>query len=176
MANWIVAAARPGQEQRAIINARRQAFQPYQPVFYDYKRKLRRPLFGRYFFVDLGRDRSHWGAIKSTRGILYVITNNGDYSFMPPTEIAGLRSMENSNGVIDLRCLTNNKELFAKYGRRPQPVAEKQFAPGQEVRIVDGPFAGEKGLYEGMTIQQCEAVLLGWIGRVLVPLSQLEAA
>lgn len=172
-ASWVVAASRPGQLQRAVDNVRRQSFTPYPPVFYDYKCKRRRPLFGRYFFVDLGYDRNRWSAIHSTRGILYVICNNGELSFIPVEEIAKLRAMENDNGVIEL---PRNEEMFGQYGRRPTPVIEKKFTPGQKVKITTGTFAGEIGLYEGMTIKQCEAVLLGWIGRALVPLSALEAA
>lgn len=182
----VVVAARPGQEQRAATHSKRQYGRDsvYQPVFYDYKRKVRRPLFGRYFFVDIGRDRSKWGAIKSTRGVLYVITNNGEYSFIPDREIARLRSLENDNGVIelprknDLSLLdaAEYDDYFGKYGRKPEPISEKSFEAGQQVRIIGGAYNGEIGIYEGMTIKQCEAVLLGWLGRALVPLSQLEAA
>jgi transcription antitermination factor NusG len=173
IAKFVVVAARPGQESRAIVNAKRQAFVPYQPVFYDYRHKVRRPLFGRYFFVDLGYDQTRWGAIRSTRGVHYVVSNNGEFSFVPLREIEKLRAMENENGVIEL---PHKDEMFGKYGRRPRPIEEKNFAPGQKVRVTSGAFAGEVGLYEGMTIQQCEAVLLGWLGRALVPLSDLEAA
>lgn len=171
-ANWIVAASRPGQLQRAVENVRRQSFKPYPPVFYDYRCKRRLPLFGRYFFVELGSDRQRWNAIHSTRGILYVISNNGELSFVPASEIAKLRAMENDNGVIELP----RSAMFDHHGRKPEPVEEKHFAPGQSVRITQGTFAGEIGLYEGMTIKQCEAVLLGWMGRALVPLAALEAA
>lgn len=171
-ANWVVVASRPGQLQRAVENAKRQSFKPYPPVFYDYRCKRRLPLFGRYFFVDLGRDKSRWSAIHSTRGVLYVISNNGELSFVPASEIAKLKAMENDNGVIELP----RHELFSQHGRKPEPIKEKHFLPGQQVRITQGTFAGEIGLYEGMTIKQCEAVLLGWMGRALVPLTALEAA
>lgn len=171
-ANWVVTASRPGQLQRAVDNVKRQSFQPYLPVFYDYRCKQRRPLFGRYFFVELGQERRRWNAIHSTRGILYVICNNGGLSFLPSEEIAKLKAMENDNGVIELP----RSDEFSKYGRKPVPPEQKQFVRGQKVKITSGTFAGEIGLYEGMTIQQCEAVLLGWIGRALVPLSSLEAA
>lgn len=171
-ANWVVVASRPGQLQRAVENAKRQSFKPYPPVFYDYRCKRRLPLFGRYFFVELGSDRRRWSAIHSTRGVLYVISNNGELSFVPGSEIAKLKAMENDNGVIELP----RSELFSDVGRKPVPVEKKQFAPGQSVRITSGTFAGEIGLYEGMTIKQCEAVLLGWMGRALVPLAALEAA
>lgn len=174
MAAWVVVAARPGQEGRVVANAKRQSFKPYQPVFYDYRSKIRRPLFGRYLFVDLGRDRDRWNSIHGTRGVLYVICNNGMMSFVPAVEIAKLRAMENENGVITL---PKNDEMFSQYGRKPEPIEEKKFEPGQQVKIIDHQFfSGEIGIYEGMTIQQCEAVLLGWVGRVLVPMSKLEAA
>ena len=171
-ANWVCVASRPGQLQRAIDNAKRQSFRPYPPVFYDYKCKRRLPLFGRYFFVDLGHDRSRWNAIHSTRGVLYVICNNGGLSFVPSSEIAKLKALENDNGVIELP----RSEMFAHHGHKPLPIEKKHFTPGQKVRITDGTFAGEIGLYEGMTIKQCEAVLLGWMGRALIPMAALEAA
>lgn len=172
MTTWVVVAARPGQEQRAVRNCRQQSFRPYLPVFFDYRSKVRRPLFGRYFFVDLGPDRERWGAIRSTYGILYVISNENEFSLVPTTEIAKLKAMENENGVIELP----RSPLFDQFGRKPEPVQDKHFEPGQRVKIMGGTFAGEIGLFEGMTIKQCESVLLAWMGRALVPLSQLEAA
>lgn len=170
--NWVVVAAKPGQERRAVKNIDRQSFRPYQPLFFDWRRKVRRPLFGRYLFADLGPDRSRWSAIHGTYGVLYVITNNGELCFVPSREIARIKAMENENRVIELP----RGPLFSQYGHRPSPVEKKNFRRGQMVRITGGDFAGETGLFEGMTVKQCEAVLLGWLGRALIPLSQLEAA
>lgn len=169
MPAWIVAVTKPGEEDRAAVNCRRQGFLPYLPHYYDRLAKRRRILFPRYLFVDLAGGYVPWSAIHNTRGIRQVMSNNGQLSFMRDYEIDHLRSMENENGVIELPDRPTFGEL--KKGKAPPT----RIAPGEPVRIRgSGPFAGNIGVFQGQTVQQREKVLLAWLGAVLVPMGDLE--
>lgn len=172
---FVVVCAKPGEENRAVGNIRSLYVPLFNPQYYDRSRRLRRPLFGRYFFVDLPRHDQDggkmWGKVSNTRGVQYLLSNNGRPSYVPRKQIYQLRKSENENGIIDLPGRPTYAELKAECEHLGRIAT---FRPGQEVKIMKGPFAGSIGLYEGMTVQQRECVFLSWLGRALVPLEDLD--
>jgi transcription antitermination factor NusG len=74
---WGCAQTGPSQEQRALVNLRRQGFEAFYP-FYLAKTKKRKqtvikPVFSSYVFVRLGEDFP-WSSINSTYGVSRLLT------------------------------------------------------------------------------------------------------
>ncbi len=75
-----------------------------------------------------------------------LVCNGDDPAPVPPDVVAALQRREDSAG-------------FVKLERR------QQFAPGERVRVVDGVFADNLGLFEGMADRERVAILLDLLGR-----------
>ena len=120
MLAWHVVHSRSQQEARAAIELANQNFRVFLPIL------AAKPMFPRYLFVQFDRDKDPWGKVKSTRGCISLLLDG----FMP--------------AIVP----TDAIETIMAY-REPEPPADGQteFAPGQTVRIVDGPCKGIEGLF-----------------------------
>jgi transcriptional antiterminator RfaH len=141
---WAVAATRPRSEFKAERNLRNQGYAVHLPRFLDRRRVDL--LFPGYILVKIV---DVWHSILSTIGVAYVV--RGTDKFSPPARlpnsfIDGLRSRENTEGVVVL------------------PV--RRYERGQRIVVDHGVFAGRSAVYVGMSARQREIVLLGSLGRV----------
>ena len=93
----------------------------------DRKKKLQRPLFPGYLFVNIDLDPYIHLEIIKTPGVAYILSNNGK-----PTPIP-------ENQIVSLQKLLKNDVLI-----KPYPYLKI----GQKVRIVDGPLAGCEGILQ----------------------------
>jgi transcriptional antiterminator RfaH len=149
---WYVVHTRPRAEARAVLNLDRQGFTCYLPRYVKRRRHARRvetvaaPLFPRYLFVALDLARQQWWSVRSTFGVADLVFNGEQPARIPSGVIQDLKAREDEHGFVGLP-------------RRPQ------FAPGDQVRIVDGVFSACLGLFEGMADRERVAVLLDLLGR-----------
>lgn len=151
-ARWYVAQTQPHAERKAVVHLARQGFDVYLPCFLKRRRHARKietvsaPLFPRYLFVAIDMEAQRWRSIQSTVGVSHLVCNGEAPAIVPATVIDEIKGRQDENGFVHL-------------DQRPH------FAPGDEVRIVDGVFSACLGLFEGMADRDRVAVLLDLLGR-----------
>jgi transcriptional antiterminator RfaH len=149
---WYVVQTQPHAETKAMGHLVRQGFAAYLPRYLKRRRHARRvemvaaPLFPRYLFVTVDMETQRWRSIHSTTGVARLVCNGDDPAPVPPDVVAALQRREDAGG-------------FVKLERR------QQFVPGERVRVVDGVFADNLGLFEGMADRERVAILLDLLGR-----------
>jgi transcriptional antiterminator RfaH len=149
---WYVVQTQPHAETKAVGHLIRQGFEAYLPRYLKRRRHARRvemvaaPLFPRYLFVTVDIETQRWRSIHSTTGVARLVCNGEDPAPVPPDVVAALQRREDAAGFVTLE-------------RR------QQFAPGERVRVVDGVFADNLGLFEGMADRERVAILLDLLGR-----------
>jgi len=125
---WYVVHAKPKQEHRALENLHNQG---YQCVLPQYQRERVRlgaralydePLFPRYLFIRLDSVNMNWSPIRSTRGVIGLVSFGGIPAAMPA-------------GLVEA--------LMQRSERR-----ENLFCKGDRVLITAGPFSGLEGVFE----------------------------
>lgn len=150
MLAWHVVMSRAQQEARAAIELANQNFKVYLPVI-DAK-----PMFPRYLFVQMDRNKDPWGLIKSTRGCVDLLKNGYLPALVPQHAMNAIMSY--SPPLPE------------------QPDAPGTFAPGQAIKVVTGPLQGLEGLFQrdaGGRIS-CLIEILG--RRVELPKDSIRAA
>ena len=123
---WVVARTKPQQEGYALKNVVRQGYEAYLPRCIEPRTRRVAPLFPGYLFVNAPQ---RWRWLCSTYGILTVIlSTDGAPSQLPSRVIEDIRAREDKGGHIKL------------------PTGS--YYPGQRLRINDGLFRGEVGMYQ----------------------------
>ncbi|HWI29109.1 MAG TPA: transcriptional activator RfaH [Stellaceae bacterium] len=166
MIAWYVAYTQPNGEARAVEHLVRQGYATYLPRYRRIIRHARRqapmlrPLFPRYLFVGIDREAQPWRPIRSTCGVVGLVTAGDEPVPIGSEIVEGLRRQE-KDGAFDL----------------PSPV--QRLRAGDPVRLTEGPFADLVGRLLGMADHERVFVLLELLGRSVrtaVPLHAVEAA
>ena len=148
MTDWSVAMTAPNSEATAQLNLEQQGYSCYLPRCMDFRnfrgrrRRTTVLLFSRYIFISI-TDR--WKSIAGTRGISRLVMNGEVPSLVQRGFVEGLRSRE-VDGLIQLA---------------PRAIR----SPGEKVEIKHGPFEGLSAIYQGMSAQDREMVLISLLGR-----------
>jgi transcriptional antiterminator RfaH len=128
---WYVVRTLPRMEATAEAHLMRQAFDVFLPRARTTRRHARRvetvraPLFPGYGFVRLDLARQRWSPVNGTIGVASLVMVRDRPAPVPPGIVEGLLAAVNEDGVIDL---------------------DHDYRPGDPVRLVSGPFAGELGV------------------------------
>ena len=127
--SWVAASTHPHKEPTAISNLLRQGFETYCPMVrrrWRHARKVQevlRPLFPGYVFVAVDPSQHRWRPILSTIGVRTLVRFGDSLGLLPHGFVESLRSYE-VEGAVSL-CYPPSS-----------------FAPGDRVRLCDGPFEG----------------------------------
>ena len=165
MTSWYVVHTHANSEDRAAAHLRRQGYDVYVPRYRKWRRHARRrelvqrPLFPRYLFVLLDAMRAQWRPILSTVGVSALLMRDGRPIPVPP-------------GVVEA---IQDKEACGLFNGDP----DRQFNPGDPVRIIEGPFAELMGRFQGLADRERVFVLLDLMERqvkVSLPVDVLTAA
>jgi transcriptional antiterminator RfaH len=164
ISGWIVAMTRSHRENWAVENLCRQNYEVYLPRIGRERRGFRgvrylipEPLFRGYVFIA---NTSNWHPIASTFGIISLILQGERPAIMPDGEVQKLRHLEDDQGFIHL------------------PRLLPGFKTDQMVRVLDGPYQGHIGLWQGSSPKQRERILLDFMGqktKVLIDSRLIEA-
>jgi transcriptional antiterminator RfaH len=150
--SWYVVQTQINAEARAARNLVRQGFEIYLPRYLkrrSHARKIEKvasPLFPRYMFVQIDMVTQGWRSIQSTFGVSHLVLRGADPARVAIDVIGSLKALEDDGGYIKLE-------------QRPK------FALGEKVRILDGVFAENLGLFDGMADSDRIAILLDLLGR-----------
>jgi transcriptional antiterminator RfaH len=157
MPYWTVARLEPHREalaQRCLALAGFEVYLPRLRVVPRHAgRKIERgpPLFPGYCFIAV---ELQWHAARWCLGVSALVMNGGKPAIVPDSIIDEIRSRER-DGLVEVPA---------------RPPARR----GDPVRIVAGVFTGRLALYDGMRGPERCAVLLGLLGRAVLPADHLE--
>ena len=151
-ARWYAVQTQPNAEAKATHHLTRQDFGVYLPRFIKRRRhagrteNVARALFPGYLFVAIDIASQRWRCVNSTVGVRRLVCNGDAPAVVDAAIIDALRNREDERGFITLD-------------------TTPRFAPGDAVRVVDGVFSSNLGIYVGMNDSQRVAILLELLGR-----------
>jgi len=155
---WYLLQSKPRQEERAKLNLEQQGgvclhlHRSVEKIVSGSRERIQESLFPCYIFLQLSSDDSLWSTVRSTYGVLRVV------SF-------GEKPLPVADSVIqDLQRLTG------------QVSVEAQFKKGQQVTVVHGAFRGLQALFEEYDGEVRALLLMQFLQKqhvVKVPLGDL---
>jgi len=160
---WYVLQTKPRQESVAREHIDRQGFEVFLPWLEQSRRRrgawvdVVEPLFPRYLFVRADPERDNLALLRSTRGVTGLVRFGMELIAVPDDVMAALQAAGDENAKIQL-------------------TASTLFVQGEEVTILDGPFAGLKAIFEAESGEQRAIILLDILGRpsrIKVPTNSL---
>ncbi|WP_168016553.1 transcription/translation regulatory transformer protein RfaH [Halomonas salinarum] len=163
VARWYVIQCKGGESFRAAEHLANQAFDVFHPVLEVQKKRrgkltwVAEPLFPYYLFIRLDRIASNWRPIRSTRGVLKLLTFGEEPVAVADSLIEMLR--QNASTAPD------------------DETANVYFRAGESVEITEGPFQDLKAVFESQRGEERAIVLLNMLHkqqRLEIPVAQLR--
>lgn len=155
---WYVARTLQQREPQAAQQLANQDFRAFLPRYLRNRRHARKvetisaPLFPRYLFVILDRNRDRWRSINGTLGIERLLVQGGEPQAVPQGVVESLIDAADIDGTIHFH---------------------QHLQQGQAIRVTAGPFADLVGQLERLGDNGRVSVLLEILGgRVRVALPQ----
>jgi len=155
MESWYVVKTKLNSEFYAHKNLLNQNFKTYCPKTYFISKinkvykKIIRPLFSGYIFVNFDINNSHWLPINSTYGVNKIICNNSIPISMSSKIIAELKLYEDEKGIINIQDKRNIEK-------------------GDKIIICEGVFKGYEGVFEeDLSGKSKVKILLDLMGQTL---------
>lgn len=149
--NWYVVQTKPCKESLAEENLQRQGFVTYCPHTIQPKRRRQRwqkvlePLFPRYLFVQLNVGVDNFAPIRSTLGVISLVRFGNQPAVMPASAIASIQEQEQEITGTSL--------------------AHPCWQKGDLVEVIDGPFAGLRGIFQNKEGMERVSLLLDILGQ-----------
>lgn len=149
---WFAVHTKPRQERLAETNLQNQQFRTYLPLVVVAKRRRGKwvdvvePLFPRYLFIQMNPVEASIAPIRSTIGVSGIVRFGNTLKPVPNSVIGFLKHSEDP-------------------GTGWHRLDQAQFQPGTEVEILDGPFAGLKGVYQLAKGKERALILIDLLGR-----------
>ncbi|MGO2131460.1 MAG: transcription/translation regulatory transformer protein RfaH [Halomonas sp.] len=160
---WYVIQCKGGESFRAAEHLGNQAFEVFHPVLQVQKKRRTKlvwvdePLFPYYVFIRLSTLASNWRPIRSTRGVLKLLTF-GD----------GLPLPVSDELIVTLRNIASQGD---------EQAIHVYFRAGEKVEIMNGPFKNLQAVFERHKGEERAIVLLNMLHktqRLEVPVAQLR--
>jgi len=148
--NWYAVQTQPNRENLAVSHLERQDFDVWLPRIEQIIRRARqtkrvlRPLFPGYLFINLDIEKARWRAINGTIGVSRIVNFGPTPSVIDTAFIAALKAAENMEGCVGL--------------------ADDNINLGQDVEILYGPMAGQIGKLLRLNSDNRVTVLLQMLG------------
>lgn len=146
--SWYVIQCKGGESFRAAEHLANQGYEVFHPVLKSQRKRQSKltsvvePLFPYYLFICLDQVVSNWRPIRSTRGVLRLLTF-GDRPVAVPASL-----------VETLRAQPHRQEGIHSY-----------FSAGEKVTITDGPFKDLEAIFTRCKGEERAIVLLNVLQR-----------
>src|SRR5215469_15791272 len=130
---WYAVYTQPHREATAKLHLGNQLFRTFTPLLSKTIRHARRldtvlaPLFPRYLFVAFDLTRDRWQVINGTHGVTTLIMYDE-------------RPLPVQSGVVETLIASSTPDGEILFGQ--------DMEPGDRVRLVAGPFAGQLGILQ----------------------------
>lgn len=163
MLAWYLLQTKARQEGRAAEHLQRQGYHCFLPQLscerlqQGRRRVEQRPLFPGYLFIQLADTEQSWAPIRSTRGVLRLVT----FGVPTPKPLP--------DGLVE----TLRLRLLMHRGEPVEPLLRS----GDGVLLMEGPFAGLQAVFDCHDGEQRAVILLRCMERdqrMSVPLSLLQ--
>jgi transcription elongation factor/antiterminator RfaH len=166
---WYVVSTLLHRESAAQLHLRNQGFRTFLPLVTRTIRHARRyntvmaPFFPQYLFVAFDLTRTRWRAINGTRGVTSLIMQDDRPAPVQPGIVETLIASSSPAGEV----------LFCR-----------DLTPGDHVRLIAGPFAGQLGILQRLNgAGRVQVLLEGMESRIptklhvrsLIPVSEPKA-
>ena len=141
---------KPNSHRLALRNLHRQGFETFLLMLAVTQRhstkfvQQARPLFPGYMFVSFALDTMPWHKINSTVGVARLVSFEGRPKALPPDLIA---------------------ELMARCDSQGRVLPPAQFAPGDELQVMSGPFAEYVATIETIDAENRIWLLMEFMGQ-----------
>jgi len=148
--NWYAVQTQPNRENLAVTHLERQGFDVWLPRIERIIRHARqakrvpRPLFPGYLFINLDLETARWRTINGTVGVKNIVSCGRTPSVVDREFMTALKASENSDGFV----YNGNYNL----------------KPGHDVEILSGPMAGQIGKLLSLDAGNRVTVLLQMLG------------
>lgn len=168
MQHWHLLYTKPKEDARAQTNLLYQGYEIFRPLIRHYRlvkgsqKTLVESLFPRYIFIKLDQESSNWARLRSTRGVMSLVSFNQVPAIVPSALVDELMTEVNEEDVIDR---TNNHQAL--------------FRSGDEVEIGEGSFFGLRAIVKAQTSEERVIVLLNMLGSqqsISLPIAALRLA
>jgi len=149
MKQWFAVYTKSRKEALAEVHLQRQGYEVYFPRLQQTRRyrgrwrEMIEPLFPRYLFVHLAHGIDNFTPIRSTLGVTDLVRFGSEVKTVPDALIDAIKAWEDQGMIID----------------------NLKWKHGEEVEIIEGSFAGLKGLYEAESSEERVIILLKLLGR-----------
>ncbi|MEH6671644.1 transcription/translation regulatory transformer protein RfaH [Halopseudomonas sp.] len=159
--NWYLIQCKPRQEARALENLRHQSFTCFAPthaverVRHGKRVVLDEPLFPGYLFIQLCEFTENWHPIRSTRGVLRLVTFAN-------------QAVPVAKAIIE--------DIQARLSVKEQ--TKPLFASGERVTVTEGPLRELDAIFSSLDGEERAIILLSIMHRqqeIRVPLRALRA-
>ncbi|MDN3526148.1 transcription/translation regulatory transformer protein RfaH [Halomonas sabkhae] len=160
---WYVIQCKGGESFRAVEHLDNQGYELFHPVLEVQKKRRGKltwvvePLFPNYLFIRLDKLASNWRPIRSTRGVLKIVT----FGLQSPVPV--------HDDLVEA--------LRANAGPQDDSSANVYFRAGEAVEITSGPFKDLQAVFETHKGEDRAIVLLGMLHKqqhLEMPVSQLR--
>lgn len=147
---WFAAATLPRLEAVAEINLANQGFRPFLPKLTVTRRHAgrfrteRAAVFPGYIFVQIDTTEGRWRSVNGTIGVRRLVMEAN-------------RPLPIRPGVVET--------LLLSVDSVGELVFQPAFSPGDEVRLLAGPFAGHLGVVQQLDLRGRVELLLTLFGR-----------
>jgi len=154
---WFILQFKSNSHHQAAKNLNRQGFETFLPLHDTTSRKLSRfintskPLFPGYMFIRFDRAESEWLKINNTYGVSKLITSNSKLQSIPTK-------------FVD--------QLMKRYDLLGNLIPIKKLKKGDQVKVLNGPFANFVAIVEKYEDDQRIWILMDLMGRK----SKIQAA
>lgn len=156
---WYAIQHKPAQGDRAAEHLQNQEIRIFYPKITVHSikagKRVKRlePLFPGYLFVNLNQQDPRWSKLRSTRGVLRVV------------------SFANKPAAIDASVIDHIR------GSLDQVASAGGIRPGQPVHVDEGPFKGLQAIFEAYDGDARAIVLINFMQKqqsVKVPLTAIK--
>ena len=151
--DWYAVQTQPNRENLAVEHLKRQGFSVWMPIcerIIRHARKskrVRRPLFPGYLFVNLDVETAQWRSINGTIGVNRIVSFGQRPAPVATQFIDALQNIEANEGLVAV----NGDALL----------------PGQDVEILSAPMVGTIAKLLSLKAVNRVTVLLNMLGHVV---------
>lgn len=151
--NWYLAQIKTGGFTQAVANLRQQGFVVFMPLreltvrHARQIKRVKRPIFPNYLFVQFDPEQENWRAINSTRGVVCLVCFQANKpTIVPQPLIDGLMARCDSEHIL-------------------LPLDDLQI--GERVKLISGAFAEFTGKIETFIGNDTVRILLDLMGQTV---------
>lgn len=155
MKSWFAVYTQPRKEALACEHLVRQGFEVLYPRYLKKRSHARQvatvaaPLFPRYLFVSFDSTQPNWRVIRSTRGVIGLVSNGIEPVRVPDVVIGEIRAREDDDGYVTL-------------------ARQFKLVRGKQIRLDAGPLSACHAIFEAQRDGDRVVALLSLLGRKVV--------